>query len=253
MTASRGFSFDPEWRITLLAAILVPLMVVLGFWQLQRASEKAELSATWEARQQQAPVPVVGLWDAFPAELAYRSVSMRGHFLEHEYFLLDNRILGGRFGYEVIGIVKLYATDKLVMVNRGWIAGDPARLELPRVLPVPGQVALAGTVYVAPGAPYLLVEQQLQPGWPKVLQAIEMDKLSTALAELDAGAVFPYTVRLAQGQPGALEIDWQVVNVSPEKHRAYAVQWFTMAAVLFIFYLLRSSNIWQLLKSIGKE
>jgi cytochrome oxidase assembly protein ShyY1 len=149
--------------------------------------------------------------------------------------------------------MRLDATDDLVLVNRGWIAGDPARLELPRVPPVPGQVTVAGTVYVAPGAPYLLAEQQLQPGWPKLLQAIEMDKVAAAVAELDGGAVFPYPVRLAQGQPGALEIDWQVVNVSPDKHRAYAAQWFTMAAVLLIFYLLRSSNIWQLLKSIGKE
>ena len=253
MTAPRGFSFDPEWRITLLSAILLPLLVALGFWQLQRASEKAELSAAWEARQQQAPVPVIGLWDAPAGELAYRSVSMRGHFLDKEYFLLDNRILGGRFGYEVLGIMQLDTGDGLVLVNRGWIAGDPARLELPRVPSISGEVAVAGTVYVAPGAPYLLAEQQLQPGWPKLLQAIEMDKLAAALAELEAGPVFPYPVRLAQGQPGALEVDWQVVNVSPEKHRAYAVQWFTMAAVLFVFYLLRSSNIWQLLKSIGKE
>lgn len=253
MTAPRKFSFDPEWRITLLSAILVPLMVALGFWQLQRASEKAGLSAAWEMRQQGAPLPIAELWDAAAAELAYRPVSLQGHFLEREYVLLDNRILGGRFGYEVIGIVKLHATDELVLVNRGWIAGDPARLELPQVPPVSGQVDLTGTVYVAPGSPYLLAEQQLQPGWPKVLQAVEMDKLSTALEELGAGTVFPYTVRLAQGQPGALQVDWQVVNVSPEKHRAYAAQWFTMAAVLFIFYFLRSSNIWDLLKSIGKE
>ena len=33
----------------------------------------------------------------------------------------------------------------------------------------------------------------------------------------------------------------------PRKHQGYAVQWFAMAAVLLIFYLLRSSNLWQLL------
>ena len=253
MTATRGFRFDPEWRITLFSAILVPLMVALGFWQLQRASEKAELSAAWEVRQQQAPVPVAELWDAPGTALAYLPVSLRGSFLEEEYFLLDNRILGGRFGYEVLGIMRLEGSGGLVLVNRGWIAGDPARLELPEVPPVDGQVVVAGTVYVAPGVPYLLVEQQLQPGWPKLLQAIEMDKVSPALGRLADDPVFPYPVRLAQGQPGALAVDWQVVNVSPDKHRAYAVQWFTMAAVLLMFYLLRSSNIWQLLKSIGKE
>ncbi|NCF18346.1 MAG: SURF1 family protein, partial [Haliea sp.] len=50
---------------------------------------------------------------------------------------------------------------------------------------------------------------------------------------------------------GALAIDWKVVNVSPEKHRGYAVQWFTMAAVLTVFYFLRCSNAWQLLT--GRE
>ena len=47
-------------------------------------------------------------------------------------------------------------------------------------------------------------------------------------------------------------VDWQVVNVSPQKHQGYAVQWFAMAAVLFIFYLLRSSNLWQLLTGAGR-
>ncbi len=44
-----------------------------------------------------------------------------------------------------------------------------------------------------------------------------------------------------------------MVNVSPAKHRGYAVQWFTMAVVLLIFFFLRSSNIWQLLGGRGDE
>ena len=251
MTATRRFHFDPEWRITLLSAILLPLLVALGFWQLQRAEEKAQLSAAWEARQQQAPTPLASLWDAPASELAYRPVSLRGSFVD-EYFLLDNRILEGRFGYEVLGILRLQDSGALVLVNRGWIAGDPARRALPDVPRVEGPLVLVGSVYVAPGAPYLLAEQQLLPGWPKVLQAVEMDRLVPVLGALAEGAVFPYPVRLDRDQPGALAVHWQVVNVSPQKHRAYAVQWFAMAAVLLVFYLLRSSNLWQLLKSMGK-
>ena len=55
-------------------------------------------------------------------------------------------------------------------------------------------------------------------------------------------------LRLAAGQPGALSVDWQVINVSREKHTGYAVQWFSMAAVLLLIFLLRSSNLWDWLR-----
>ena len=73
---------------------------------------------------------------------------------------------------------------------------------------------------------------------------MEMDKIGDALA----GSLFPYPVRIDPAQPGALSVDWQVINVSPEKHTGYAVQWFSMAAALALIYLLRSTNIWQLLR-----
>ena len=38
-----GLHFDFEWRITVFTAVMVPLMLSLGFWQLQRADEKASL------------------------------------------------------------------------------------------------------------------------------------------------------------------------------------------------------------------
>ena len=252
MTTPR-LQFDPEWRTTLFTLVLLSLMVFLGFWQIQRAGEKTGLAAAWDERQSRDPAPLFEVWDEPAAALTYLPVVATGEFLADEYFLLDNRIVGGRFGYEVLGVMRLEGSDRLVLVNRGWVAGDPARLELPAVPPVSGKVELTGHIYVAPGTPYLLAEQILEPGWPKLLQAVEMDKILPALGPLGSGDVFPYSVRLAAGQPAALTVDWQIVNVSPDKHRAYAAQWFTMALVLAIFYLLRSSNLWQVVKSIGRE
>jgi len=242
-----GLEFDPEWRITLFALVMVPLMVGLGFWQLQRAEEKAALAESFEQRQGQRPALLHELRDLPPEALAYRPVQLSGTFLADAYFLLDNRIHQGRFGYEVLGILQLDGEHGAVLVNRGWLAGDPARLALPEVPQPAGRLNVRGHVYVAPGKPYLLQEQALEPGWPKRIQAVEPDKLAPAVSGLTGGTVFPYPVRIDAGAPGALTVDWQVINVSPGKHRGYAVQWFTMASVLFIFYLLRCSNIWQLL------
>ena len=80
--------------------------------------------------------------------------------------MLDNRIQGGRFGYEVVSLLALSSGEGVVLVNRGWIPGDPARLEMPDIPEVAGSVSLTGHVYVEPGKPYLLGAQQLEGPWP---------------------------------------------------------------------------------------
>jgi cytochrome oxidase assembly protein ShyY1 len=177
--------------------------------------------------------------------LAYRPVALEGEYLSGSDFLLDNRINKGRFGYEVLTPFRQADSGRLVLVNRGWVVADPARRSLPTIPGIAGPQVLSGQVYVPPGAPYTLGEQQLQPGWPKVIQLVDVAQLAGQLP-VTAG-VFPHVVRLASAQAGALAIDWQIINTRPEKHTAYAVQWFTMAAVLGLIYVLRSSNLGQLL------
>lgn len=248
----RGLRFDAEWRITLFTVLMVPLMIGLGFWQLQRAAEKVALASAFDARQQLGPARIAELREQPADSLAYAPAALSGKFLPDAYFLLDNQIRSGQFGYEVLGILQLEGNDGVVVVNRGWIAGDASRQSLPEVPPVDGSVNITGHVYIAPGEPFLLAEQQFETGWPKRIQAVEMKKIEAAIAPMHAGDVFPFPVRIDAGESGALSVNWQVVNMSPQKHQAYAVQWFAMAAVLFGFYVMRSSNMWQLLTGSGR-
>jgi len=250
MRASLGaLELDLEWRTTLFVALLLPLLVGLGCWQLDREVEKRELLTRFEARRAADPLPVdSALATRAPAALAYLPVRLRGRYLADRYLLLDNRVQGGRFGYEV---VSLFAREDggYALVNRGWVPGDPARRSLPEPAAPAGVVELTGQLYVPPDPPYLLGEQSSAvDDWPRVVQALEMAPLGEALAAALGAPVFPWSIRLDAGAPGALSVDWPVVNVSPAKHRGYAVQWFTMAAVLGLFFVLRSSNLWALLR-----
>ncbi|MFU8763573.1 MAG: SURF1 family protein [Haliea sp.] len=242
-----GLQLDFEWRITLATVLLVPTLVALGFWQLERADEKADLEARWSVRQSEAPMPLESLLDNDPEQLAYRRVSLRGEFLVGRYLLLDNRIQQGRFGNEVVGLLALADSDQLVLVNRGWVPSDPARLVLPEVAEPEGPIELTGHIYVSPGKPYLLGEQQLAPPWPVRIQALDNEALMPLLATVTDAELYPHPVRIDSGQPAALTVAWTLINASPEKHQGYAFQWFTMAVVLAFFFLLRSSNLWQLL------
>ncbi|WP_170287209.1 SURF1 family protein [Halioglobus maricola] len=240
--SARRLEFDFEWRITLFTLLLLPLLISLGFWQLQRAEEKAALALSFAQKQARPPAPLASLVDRSPESLAYLPVSLEGEY-RGEYFLLDNRMQGGKYGNEVLAVFEL-DSGELALVNRGWVRADSSRMVLPEVPVAPGRVRIKGHVYVSPGSPYLLADEPLASGWPKRIQAVEMDKIRSALD----GTVFPYPVRIDALQPGALSTDWQVINVSPEKHTGYAVQWFSMAAVLALIYLLRSTNLWQLLR-----
>ena len=63
-TAHRNnLRWQGEWRTTLFTLVLVPILISLGFWQLQRAEEKVAIAQIWEQRQQDAPVPLERLAD----------------------------------------------------------------------------------------------------------------------------------------------------------------------------------------------
>ena len=138
--------------------------------------------------------------------------------------------------------LRLAGNGQLVLVNRGWIEGDRARRSLPQVEPVSGDQILTGTVYVSPGEAYKLGAEAFTENGPQVLLTLDMNAIEAYLGE----PVFPYTVRLEAQSPAAMTIDWPLLNTSPQKHTAYAVQWFSMAAALLLLFLIRSSNVWEL-------
>ncbi len=235
-----GLAWRADWRTTLFALILVPVFVGLGFWQLDRADEKAAISQDWHSRQQLPPRPLLQV-DGDAGQLAHQKVLLEGEFLSGRDFLLDNRMQGGQYGFEVISAFRLSAEPLLVLVNRGWIAGDPARRSLPDV-PVASQGALQhGVIYVPPGEAYRLGDETRQAEWPQLLLSLDVAWMEQVLGE----PTYPFTVRLDMDSPAALSVNWPLINVTPEKHTGYAVQWFTMAAALVLAWLAHSSNLFS--------
>ena len=61
LVVSRAFQLQLDWKSLLLTAVMLPILVSLGFWQLDRADQKRELLRQFEVRQQLAPEQVVSL------------------------------------------------------------------------------------------------------------------------------------------------------------------------------------------------
>ena len=233
----RKFRFD--WKLSLLTALLMPPLLLLGFWQLRRGEEKEALQNVYEARQQEAAVALESLDPA--ADLQYRQVKFGGHYDNSHVFLLDNRIYQGQAGYEVL-VPLVTDTDTVVLVNRGWIAPGASRQVLPAVLPVEGSVTVQGSIYQNVGKQVVLGEELEAAGWPKVVETLDPFRLAALAGTTDSRRVFPHTVRIGENTRGALVRYWPVISMTPERHFGYALQWFMMALVLALLYFFYSTK-----------
>lgn len=233
----RRYRFD--WKLSLLTAALLPLLLSLGFWQLRREDEKLALQATYDARQREMPAELKSL--DLSQDQQYRQVTVQGHYDNAHNFLLDNRIYQGKVGYEVV--VPLETADHtLVFINRGWIAQGASRADLPVIPAIDDDVAVRGSVYQPVGDSLVLSDALEGEGWPKVIQTLDVPRMAQLAGYSDAGKIFPYTVRLAEAEPGVLTRYWPVISTTPEKHRGYAVQWFAMATALIGLYFFYSTK-----------
>lgn len=225
--------FRPGWKMTVFTALFAPLLFWLGTWQLEREQEKILLQQEYEAKQSATPVNADSI-DWRRADLAFSNVQADGEFDNAHSFLLDNRVYEGKVGYELLSPFRTDSGLEL-LVNRGWIAQGATRAQLPAIRDIGGRVHIQGSVYVPLDKAFLLgeVEEMVSSSGPWVLQDIDIERIAAKLETQFA----PYTIRLAPGSTGLEQANWQTVNMLPQKHRAYAVQWFAMLLVLIIMFV----------------
>lgn len=242
MTEASELSFSLNRKVSLLCICVLPILLLLGNWQLQRAEEKREIATMLVNRQDAEAVPLAEL--AQEQDLAFRRVALIGEFDAKRAFLLDNRQRNRRVGYEVL-LPFHEQSGQWLLLNLGWLPAGASRAELPSLPDVPtGSVAVEAQIYIPSAEPILLAEQQLNSQFPQVILAVEMDKIADALNQ----DLFPHELRILADEPGALHTDWPGINMRPEQHIGYAVQWFAMALALCIWFIFANTNLWQIVR-----
>ena len=220
--------FRPGWLPSLMVLLLLPGLLALGVWQLQRGEEKRALLNSFEARRQAEPIGLDQLERS--RDPAYRRVQLQGHFDGEHSLLLDNRIRDGRAGVELLQPFYDQRSGLWVLLNRGWLPW-PDRRTPPQFTTPSDAMQLQAWVYMAPGGGLHLQGGEAS-GWPKLIAEVEVAAL---WRQLGRGGL-PYEVRL---EPGAASyrVDWPIVAMSPSRHLGYAVQWFALAAALLGLFI----------------
>jgi cytochrome oxidase assembly protein ShyY1 len=233
-------SIDFNWKLALFSGFFFILFVNLGLWQLERAAEKEDLITEEANRRNQPPV----LFNELPRDAHHLSgtvVRLKGEYVPGRIFLLDNRVLKGKVGFEVL-VPYRESGGVLALVNRGFVPMGRTREETPVIPSLITSTFAAGSLYISVENRFIAEEENIEvANWPRIVQTGD----PLVLQQLIGEDFYPHIFRLTESDPNALPRFWPTTIMLPVKHKGYALQWFTMALVIamaFTFFTFRQND-----------
>lgn len=223
----RHFVFN--WRVSLFALVFFIVFINLGLWQLSRETEKRELLAERAERLTQPPITAAMLESS--GDLNGIRARLTGNF-DDRFWLLDNRVLEGVVGFEVLHLFEDESAGYF-LVNRGFVKMGRTRADMPEVPVLSGPVSILGAVYQPAADNLLLSDDPVEVGDVPILQAANPSQIGSMLGV----NMYPFVIRLDEQSPGALPRYWPETVMTPEQHRGYAIQWFTMALAVLVVWV----------------
>jgi surfeit locus 1 family protein len=243
------------------AALGMAVTARLGWWQLDRAAQKAAVQASLDERRALPPVPGPDLarTEAEAQAQHHRAAVLHGRWEPDATIYLENRPMQGRAGFLVLTPL-LLDDGTAVLVQRGWLPRDPAdrtRVQAPPASTEPVQVP--GRIAPGPSRLYEFASEQAGPirqnldladharetglrlrPWTLVQ---EQDETATVGPEASAPSLTDpaFAARNAEparpSEPAALPSarllrDWPAPATGLAKHHGYAAQWFSLCALI---------------------
>lgn len=228
----------PSLFAVLLTLCGVALFIALGIWQLHRARYHEAVLARFANAARAQVEPFAEVENAAPADV-YPHVRVRGSFMAHRVYLLDNRMSPlGQLGVDVFVPFTPDNRDRVLLVDLGFLPRQGPQELLPELPPIPEkEITLSGLYAPPPAAGLRLGGNPLmhETSWPKLLTWIYMQAISNDLHR----DLYPRVLLLDADPASPYVRQWTLGVIAPARNRAYAFQWFTFAlAAVIIFFVM---------------
>ena len=223
-----AFAFTPRIVPTIGAAVAIALTLSLGRWQANRAQEEEARQALLEARMNETPVLLTGAVES-PEPLVYRPVRAVGQWVAKGQIFIDNQILDGRAGFQVVTPLRLEGRKEAVLVNRGWVARSGDYPRAPAVAVPSGRIEVAG---VATLPPKRVLELSADTVSGNVWQNLSIERYRRQTGN----PVLPIVILADRPAPGLTAVR-ERPDAGIAKHREYALTWFALAATVLALWI----------------
>jgi surfeit locus 1 family protein len=221
---------------TLVTFVCVVIMFALGNWQLQRAEQKNQRLLAVEMAAKTAQVDLQQVLRSNINDMLDMPVNFDGAADATRYFLLDNKIHNGRVGYQVL--TPMQTSSGTVIVNFGWVAATNSRDILPSIKIDTETARYAGVISLPLNNAMIKETAVVDGDWPKVLQQTDLKVIQQHYNQ----DLLPFVVLLNAQETSPFVRDWQPVVMAPEKHLAYAAQWFLLAFAALVIFIIAQRN-----------
>ena len=219
--------FNPGIRITIFFIFFALLFFSLGVWQIERGQSKMKILNEFEENFKKTPEYLneqSGKWDR---------VYVEGKWDNSEQILIDNSVNRGVAGYKVLTPFRINETNKIILVDRGWIKQNKYRNELPNIEITAVNETVSGILEL-PELGLVLSDDLVSKEWPKISQSKNLEVLSKEYDE----SIYPFILLADPILKNSLEyIKIVPTNMTPIKHYGYSAQWFLMFIVLCFMYI----------------
>jgi len=250
------------WTALILLGIVAVICVLLGRWQLERATERRAVAATIEAGRRAPPLKLTAVVPAIDLQ-AWRPAIVEGVWRSEWSVLLDNRNMDGRPGLW-LATPMMVDPDTAVLVLRGWLERPIANRPVPSIPTETSSIEISGELAVRVPRLFELwtskanAAESLPQSWTGTKQPVEgvVDPmLLLRLQNLDleefaqkTGLKFLPTVLMQTSgkQEGGLKRVWPEPSIDADKNVGYAMQWFGFAGIVLIAFLV---IIWRRLRA----
>ena len=204
----------------------VMVFVFLGVWQIERAAHKEGLLQAFNSEQESPPIRLTS------QSPDWSRVFVDGIFDSSRQILIDNQIHKGKVGYKIFTPFR-FDDNKIVLVDRGWVAQGQSRSDLPQLNILEKKSRIIATV-TNPEQGVLAGSELLTNEWPRVSQTKAVEVIASAFKE----PILDIVLVLDPGSSQITEfIQIKPFAITPVKHYGYAMQWFTMSIVLLGMFL----------------
>ena len=221
----------PSWSITIITVLGFGLTLSAAYWQFKRADYKRELESRFMVMQARDTLNLNRDFDP-SMELEFQKVEAHGTLDSSHRMILDNRILRGQAGYEVLVPLSMTNSDAVVLVNLGWIPRGRNLGQLPD-LDIPRSTVLVTGTAVRPGLGALELSDVTIEG--DVWQNLDLARYRA----IHSIGVIDYVIQSdsIDGIESKFERLWSKPSFGIDTHLSYAGQWILFGFLILFLYI----------------